>query len=390
MGDIVKYHNDMNNISFNGFNEKELNILFSLIVLARDKGSVELTIPFSKLKELSNDDGKNKKRFINSITNVNSKIIQLFYKKETENSIIMFTLFNKFVLDLKKEILFIKINDDFAFLLNDLVKKFTMFELVDFVKLKSSYSKHMFRLLKQWEGTKYEKKEKIFEIDELKKLLGAPIGYDTYKFNQKVIKQLENDLPKFFPEFKVTREKEARVIKRYKFTWKRKIKNIHSPVDLEIEITEDLNKAFEKASHNRYIKPFLTEDNKAILIEAFDDEKILVKGLLFAYKSIDREFTKLSYLIKTIKTGIEQQKTIIKVVKKEKKDSLNEDDYIQTTFDDIITQPKEKEKDLKEIYEDDFENLYKEYLKDNNANDTPYTRKCFSMPYKIIKRENKK
>ena len=98
------------------------------------------------------------------------------------------------------------------------------------------------------------------------------------------------------------------------------------------------------------------------------------------------------YKRQTITTGAEQQTKTIKVVKKEKENLLNEDDYIQTSFNDIISQPKaeEKERVLKEIYEDDFENLYKEYLKNNNADDTPYAKKCFAMPYKIIKREVKK
>ena len=388
MKEIVKYNNEMNKIALSGFNEKELNILFSLIVLAKDKGTSELNIPFSELKTLSNDDGKNRKRFINSMVNVNSKIIKLFYKIETDDAITMFTLFNKFKLDLKNDTLLVQINEDFSFLLNDLVGKFTKFELIDFVKLKSSYSKNMFKLLKQWES----KKEKEFSLDELRDLLCVPTSYNNSKFNEKVLKPILTELPEFFPNFKMDKKRNGKKIIGYSFTWGKKYQDINYVEDLEIEISHELQKAFEKASHNRFIQPFLTEDNKAELIEFFEDEKILIKGLIYAYKKIDKEFKRLSYLIKTITTGAEQQTKTIKVVKKEKENSLNEDDYIQTSFNDIISQPKveEKERVLKEIYEDDFENLYKEYLKNNNADDTPYVRKCFAMPYKIIKREVKK
>ncbi|MCI6691016.1 MAG: RepB family plasmid replication initiator protein [Clostridium sp.] len=389
MDEIIKYHNDMNKVNFSGFNEKELNIFFSLILLAKDKGTNELSIPFSELRKLSNDDGKNRDRFIKSMVNTHSKLIQLFYKIETESSITMFTLFNRFEINLNENILNVKINKDFAFLLNDLVANFTKFDLIEFTSLKSTYSKNLFKVLKQWEN----KKEKEFSLDEFKALLGITGKYekmsalDTY-----VLGQLRKELPEFFPNLKIEKKKTGRAVTSLKFTWGQKHQDINYTDDVEIEISEELQKAFEKASHNRFIQPFLTEDNKAELIDFFEDEKILIKGLIYAYKKIDKEFKRLSYLIKTITTGAEQHTKTIKVVKKEKKNSLNEDDYRQTSFDEIVPQPKveEKQREIKEIYEDDFEKLYKEYLKNNNADDTPYAKKCFAMPYKIIKREVKK
>ena len=44
--EVVKYHNDLNKIKFIGFNEKELNVFFSLVFLAKEQGIRELTIPF--------------------------------------------------------------------------------------------------------------------------------------------------------------------------------------------------------------------------------------------------------------------------------------------------------------------------------------------------------
>lgn len=392
MNEIVKYHNDINKISFAGFNEKELNLFFSLIFLAKEKGTMELTIPFSDLKNLSNDLDRNKQRFIDNLNNVNKKLIALHHQIKVDDTTYTFSLFNVFGVNEKENVLTVEVNKIFSYMLNDLIGNFTKFELENFVNLKSSYSKNMFKILKQWERVK----EKIFSVDELKNLLNAPVAYDTFKFNQKIIKQLENDLPPFFPNLKIEKIKKGRVIKSYKFTWSKQQQDINYVDDVEIEISEELQKAFEKASHNRFIQPFLTEDNKAELIEFFEDEKILIKGLIYAYKKIDKEFKRLSYLIKTIKTGAEQQTKTIKVVKKDKTDitieDIQNDNIRQTSFDEIVPQPKaeEKERVLKEIYEDDFENLYKEYLKNNNADDRPYVRKCFAMPYKIIKREPKK
>lgn len=389
MNEIVKYHNDMNKISFTGFNEKELNLFFSLVFLAKEKGTNELTIPFNQLKMLSEDTDRNRDRFIKTLNNVNKKLIALHHQIKVDDITYTFSLFNVFGVNEKDNVLTVEVNKIFSYILNDLIGNFTKFELENFVSLKSTYSKNLFKVLKQWEN----KKEREFSLDEFKALLGITGKYekmsalDTY-----VLGQLRKELPEFFPNLKIEKKKTGRAVTSLKFTWGQKHQDINYVDDVEIEISEELQKAFEKASHNRFIQPFLTEDNKAELIEFFEDEKILIKGLIYAYKKIDKEFKRFSYLIKTITTGAEQQTKTIKVVKKEKENSLNEDDYIQTSFNDIISQPKleEKERVLKEIYEDDFENLYKEYLKNNNADDTPYVRKCFAMPYKIIKREVKK
>ena len=389
MNEIVKYHNDMNKISFTGFNEKELNLFFSLVFLAKEKGTNELTIPFNQLKMLSEDTDRNRDRFIKTLNNVNKKLIALHHQIKVDDITYTFSLFNVFGVNEKDNVLTVEVNKIFSYILNDLIGNFTKFELENFVSLKSTYSKNLFKVLKQWEN----KKEREFSLDEFKALLGITGKYekmsalDTY-----VLGQLRKELPEFFPNLKIEKKKTGRAVTSLKFTWGQKHQDINYTDDVEIEISEELQKAFEKASHNRFIQPFLTEDNKAELIDFFEDEKILIKGLIYAYKKIDKEFKRLSYLIKTITTGAEQQTKTIKVVKKEKENSLNEDDYIQTSFNDIISQPKleEKERVLKEIYEDDFENLYKEYLKNNNADDTPYVRKCFAMPYKIIKREVKK
>ena len=313
MGEIVKYHNDMNKIALAGFNEKELNILFSLIVLSKDKGTTELNVSFEKIRNLCNDDGKNKKRFIDSLTNVNAKLLQLYYKIETADSILMFTLFNKFKIDLNNDILITKVNDDFYYLLNELVGNFTMFELVDFVNLKSSYSKNMFKLLKQWD-TKHKLE---ISLEDFRYSLNVPQSYNSSKLNEKVLKPITEELSNIFPDFKITKKKKGVKIIGYIFSWGQKQHDIETPEDKIVEISEELSKAFEKASKNRFIQPFLTDNGKSELIEVFGNEEALIRGLHFAYKTIKKEFKSLLYLTKVITTGAEQQKVVVKTVKKD-------------------------------------------------------------------------
>lgn len=63
-----------------------------------------------------------------------------------------FVLFTNFTTDYNENILTIKVNDKFSYILNNLINKYTKFDLLDFISLKSIYSKNMFKLLKQWES----------------------------------------------------------------------------------------------------------------------------------------------------------------------------------------------------------------------------------------------
>lgn len=387
MNEIIKYHNDINKLSFNGFNEKELNLFFSLCYKAQENHNKEIELSFVELRNLSNGD-INLPRFLKTLKGVYDKLIKIPFYYHTDKGFGAFTLFNKYFVDTDKKTVTIRTSDEFLYILNDLIGNYTKFELENFVNLKSSYSKNMFKILKQWETVK----EKLFSVDELRDLLCVPPTYNNSKFNEKVLKPILTELPEFFPNFTMDKKRNGKKIIGYNFTWEQKHQDINYVDDEVIEISQELQKAFEKTSHNRFIQPFLTEDNKAELIEFFEDEKILIKGLIYAYKKIDKEFKRLSYLIKTIKTGAEQQTKTIKVVKKEKENSLNEDDYRQTSFDEIIPQPKAEEKPIEKIniYEDEFNELYNQYLKDNNIADNKFSRTAFSIRYNVIKRKPKK
>ncbi|MBC2856820.1 replication initiation protein [Cetobacterium sp. 2A] len=150
---VVKYNNQMNEVNLNGYTEKELNMFFTIIFIAREKHTNLLEISFSNLKELSNGD-THSQRFINTLENVNRKLIRMAHEIQIGNDKHIFSLFNVFTTNTQTQILTVRINEIFAYMLNDLIGNFTKFDLLEFVSLKSSYSKNMFKLLKQWESKK--------------------------------------------------------------------------------------------------------------------------------------------------------------------------------------------------------------------------------------------
>lgn len=393
MSELVKYHNNINKLSFNNFTEKELNVFFSIVYKIQNQGSNILEIPFVELRNLSNGD-IHLPRFLNSVKNVSDKISNLNFRYENDEEIVKFYFFNKFRIRKKEKVLILSINEDFQFLVNNLLKKgnFTILELENFVKLKSVYSKTLFRILKQWDSIHYKK----FELQELRELLDVPASYSTARFNQRILTPMENELKQFFPHLTIEKKKTGKVITEIEISWGKKEPEIEIVDDIEVEISEELDKAFEKASHNRYISPFLTKETKIELIEFFEDEKILAKGLYFAYKTINTEFTKLSYLIKTITTGATQQTKILKVENKDENNVKENDDNnltLSTNTPNKTSKSEEKKENLVgriEISEDEYNEKYQEYLKQYNTIDNPFTRRAFELMYKVDKKENKK
>lgn len=383
MKDIVKYHNQMNEVNFNGYSEKELNMFFSLVFLAKEKGQTKLTIPFSELKELADGD-KNRDRFIKNLINVNKKLVKLNHQIEVNNVIHIFSLFNTFSIDKDNNELIVQVNEIFSYMLNDLIGNFTKFDLIEFVSLKSSYSKNTFKLLKQWETTR----QKIFKVEEFRELLGVPKGYTSTNFNERVLKPILEELPQYFPNLKLEKIKTGKKVTDLKFSWsgkQREILNIKEAEIVELEISEQLNKAIEKAKKNRFIEKLLTLDNIEILTQMFQ-ENDLVKGLLWAYKEVKQDISTLNYLIKTIRTGAEQKEIKIKVKKEpilEVEQKILFDEKEEFSQLDKLD-PIEKEK----ISLDKYEELYKKYLKENEIRHNKITRlgfdKSIGAKYEVV------
>lgn len=388
MNDIVKYHNQMNEVNFNGYTEKELNMFFSLVFLAKDKGLTKLVIPFSELKELADGD-KNRDRFIKNLLNINKKLVKLNHQIEINNVIHIFSLFNTFSIDKENNELIVQVNEIFSYMLNDLIGNFTKFDLIEFVSLKSSYSKNTFKLLKQWESTN----KKIYQVDEFRNALGVPKGYTSTNFNERVLKPILEELPQYFPNLKLEKIKTGKKVTSLKFTWTSKFENIKSKqnnvIDI-ITISDELNKAIEKTKNNRFLTKLLTIDNIEKLLKIFE-ESDLVKGLLWAYKEVRQDISTLEYLIKTIRTGAEkkEKKIVVKSVEK----TVN---IFDKTFEEIPLNFEEQPIEIllvkKQITKDQYEELYKKYLKENNITHNKITRLSFDnstgSKYEIVESNN--
>lgn len=313
VGNLVKYHSDVNKIPLRNFNEKELNLFFSLLFKAKQKGTSKIIINFTDLRKISNGD-THSDRFIKSLKNLSKKLLSVNLEQVLpDERIAIFNIFNEFIIDLSKKELEIQIHERFYYMLNDFLT-YTQFELQQLVGLRSSYSKNIFRLLKQFESTNFLS----IYIDEFKRILCIPESYRMCEIDRTVIKPAMIELSPLFPNLKLEKIKDGRKIKTLKFTWGNRcfLENKEKQPVIEVNISEQLNKIIEKTKKNRFIQPLLTVSNIEKLIKKYPED-LLIKGLNFAVQEINYEIKALSYLEKTIDTGIENSKKKIVVTKKD-------------------------------------------------------------------------
>lgn len=205
MNEVVKYHNDMNSVAFRGFGKVELDLFFAICSKMRDEGKNEVEFTFHQIRSLSQFKKTANEAFVNKLKSTYQKLLALIFKEEKGSRTTYFTLFDEFTIDTDKETISITIKEKYFYILNGLTANFTRFELAEFVSLKSSYSKGLYRLLKQFRTTGYYE----VPIEDFRRLLDIPEGYRMSDINRLVLKPALTELSDIFPELQCEKIKRA-------------------------------------------------------------------------------------------------------------------------------------------------------------------------------------
>ncbi|WP_304178511.1 replication initiation protein [Leptotrichia trevisanii] len=222
MNEIVKYHNNFNSVALKNFNGIEIDLLMAICSKLKNEDTNEVELKFSDLRRMINSRNRGELRFIQNLEQMYKKLISLSIRIETEDKIINFILFTKYEILKKQKTILIKINEEFKFLLNKFINNFTRFELNEFISLKSSYSKEIYRRLKQFKHTGIWK----VQIDNFRELLNIPEKYRISEIDKKVLKISIEELNKYFDNFEIIKIKKGRKIEylEFKFSPEKKYK----------------------------------------------------------------------------------------------------------------------------------------------------------------------
>ena len=216
---IVKYHNDMNEITFQKFGQVDFDFFMVLCSKLRDSRGNKVVIPFSRFKELSGYSPKtSEERFISEVKAMNYKQLMSTGMIKRGRKIEQFVLFTQFVIDPDEKTITASVNPEYKYFLNDLTKNFTRFELQEFVSLDSKHAKTLYRLLKQYRATGVY----ITTLEDFKRLFGVTKGYSNRLILDKIINPSVKALQPYFKDLacEVQHEsKRGRPVKGYKFTF---------------------------------------------------------------------------------------------------------------------------------------------------------------------------
>lgn len=216
---VVKYHNDLNKLTFQRFGQIDFDFFMVLCSEINHSDNSMVSISFREFKKLSGYSTKNtEERFIRDLKSMNYKQLLSTGEVKVGNKIRQFVLFKEFEIDPDNKVITAKVNEDYKYILKEITKNFTMFELQEFVSLDSKYAKTLYRLLKQFRKTGVY----ITPLDEFKRIMGIPESYTNMKIGQKIINPSVKALKPYFNNLSCEVQYEAkrgRPVKGYKFTF---------------------------------------------------------------------------------------------------------------------------------------------------------------------------
>lgn len=205
MNEIVKYHNEMNTINLGSFSPIEMDLFFVICSKIKNEKNGSTIFSFEELKSLSQYKQTSSKAFLRDIERTYQKYLTLNMREVAENGdIIRFVLFTKFNISPSNKTVEIKVNEEFRYILYDLINgSFTRFELEELVSLKSSYSKSLYRLLKQFRKSGFY----TVKIEKFRELLEVPQSYDMKELTRRVLTPSMKEISPYFKNLKVEKIK---------------------------------------------------------------------------------------------------------------------------------------------------------------------------------------
>lgn len=205
--ELVKHHTELNTIPLRKFTPVQMNLFFSIISRMREKGSEKVVFSFDQLKDLSNYKATANLRFIDDLEQTYDKLMDLRFGRRSVSGYRRerFVLFSSFDIngDCDEPYAEIQLHEKAIPLLNGL-DEWVRYSLQQFNELQSSYSKTMFRLLKQFRTTGYA----YFSKEDFFELLDIPNSYLSQPANldKRVLKPIKEELSPLFRGLKITKK----------------------------------------------------------------------------------------------------------------------------------------------------------------------------------------
>lgn len=336
--EIVKFHNDLNKIKFNEFNLYDYKIFFVACVKVLEKGDNLIEIDFSELRkilELTKRNTVSTEYLENMILETANKLAKINFNIENRFFKGFSTLFTDFYIPKEGEKkLYVRINEKTKYILNNLVRNFTLANLQLLNSLTSKYSYRLYLELKQFENiddkNKFEKDGRFycwrnFEIENFREIMDIPESYKMNDIDKRVLKPSLKELQIYFEDIFITKVKKLRKVTNIIFYFIFKKDDFTLAVNKNISPLEEyFNLTFVTVKYTNAIKNKLEEllekNSLAYVKKYLEDNWSFISN----NKSIK---DKAAYFSQLITTGA----SVITSERKEKLDQIEKKKEVKKT-----------------------------------------------------------
>lgn len=198
--------NKMQNFGLVGLSAIEQNLWWALASQIKDKGTSTITLSREEIYTVSNYSASNRsiERFRKDMRSMGRKIVSLntgfteIDQNTGETADVMFSIFP--VYKVYDEKIVVKVSEYFEPWFNNLNKNFTLIDFSIVVRLRSKYSKELYRLLMQYRnspnGSDKFPGHWIIKYDKFRELFGVPKRYNLYDLKNKILYPAMEELTK--------------------------------------------------------------------------------------------------------------------------------------------------------------------------------------------------
>lgn len=184
--EVVKYANELNKMGFTSLSPNQQNILFTFFTLFKEIENNKLVISLDEIIELAElDKSKTNTDYLNTLLDKLRDLQSFTFRFEPNpKTIEQVIIFPKIRILKDEKTLEVEINSDFKKMYLAVYKNFTRFYLKEFSALPSSYTKTIYRNLRQFQTTG------VWSVsyDEFKRLLEIPKSYQSCDIDKQILK----------------------------------------------------------------------------------------------------------------------------------------------------------------------------------------------------------
>lgn len=318
----VKYNNNFNNIILSDWTFIELNILDIILSRIKEKNSIDVFIPLWELKDLAKFKRSSMNEWKTKIEEVGNKLLSLRITDFKTRYSEVINFFESFTITEDDE-LKVRVSKRCLHFVNNLTKNYTTYSCNEFLEIKSTYLKILYKLLKQWRTVGY------LELNtyKFKTLLGIPESYSSSKITQRILSPALEEFKGIFKDltWKVQKGRgHGSPIEKYIFIWKRdEIEEFDENKYLNKNITASEEISFTEEEIDE-LYPSIEE------VEFFFPEKykptykIIDRKLLFVYPN-GGEYLKKNYAKSIISFDVNGD--VFEIVKEDDKLVAYESNY---------------------------------------------------------------